>query len=175
VLAALDSPRNMYQWTADEQAAICPWAASLVGDGRPAVAAKASSLLGSCSGQYVDQLLETGEAALAAGKFTAIQLTSYRELCPVQKRGQANGPSDAQCARCRKLLGKIIEAKKVDEQTRSSALISLAYQWPDEATLKLAKRLAKGKDKSLAEHAKRTVERIEQRLSLEQKNKAKPR
>jgi hypothetical protein len=63
----------------------------------------------------------------------------------------------------------------VDEQTRSSALISLAYQWPDETTLKLSQRLAKGKDKSLAEHAKRTVERIEQRQSLEQKNRQKQR
>jgi hypothetical protein len=175
VLAALDSPRNMYQWTSTEQAAICPWAASLVNDTRAAVATKASSLLGSCTGPYIDQLLASGESALAAGKFTAAQLTSYRDLCAPSARNQPNGPSNEQCARCRKLLGQVIEAKSVDDQTRISALISLAYQWPDDTTLKLCKRLATNKDKSLAEHAKRTIERLEQRQALEQKNKPKPR
>lgn len=173
VLAALDSPRNMYSWTSAEQASICPWAASMLGDERPAIAAKAASLLGNCSGKYLDQLLENGEAALAAGKFNATQLTSYRDLCPPERRGPPTGPSQEQCARCRKLLEKVVEGKQVDEQTRSSTLIALAFQWPDEATLKLAKRLSKGKEKSLAEHATRTVERLEQRKGLEQKAKAK--
>lgn len=173
VLAALDSPRNMYAWTSAEQATICPWAASMLADQRPAVAAKAASLLGSCSGTHVDLLLENGETALAAGKFNATQLTAYRDLCPPERRDQPNGPTQEQCARCRKLLARAIEAKNVDEQTRSSALIALGYQWPDDTTLKLAKRLTKSKDKSLAEHAQRTVERLEQRKSLETKKKAK--
>lgn len=171
VLAALDSPRNMFSWTAPEQASICPWAVSMLTDSRPAIAAKAASLLGNCSGPYVDQLLANGEDSLKAGKFNTTQLTSYRELCPPVRRGQPNGPSDEQCERCRKLLEHVIEGKSVDEQTRSSALISLAYQWPDAATLKLGRRLTKSKDKSLAEHAKRTVDRLAQRQSLEGKIK----
>ena len=43
------------------------------------------------------------------------------------------------------------------------ALVALAYQWPDDKTLKLAKSLEKDADKSLADHASRTVKRIEQR------------
>ncbi len=47
------------------------------------------------------------------------------------------------------------------------ALASIAYQWPDDKTLKLAQSLLKDSDKSLAEHADRTVKRLEQRKELE--------
>ncbi len=101
VLAALESPRNMFAWTAEEQAAICPWAAGMLDDARPPVAAKAAAVLGSCSGEYVDQLLASGEKALADGRSTATELTSYRDLCAPPQPGRPNGPSAARCERCR--------------------------------------------------------------------------
>ncbi len=164
VLAALESPENMYNWTTAEQETICPWARELLNDSRPPVAAKAMGLLGNCSGSFVDKLLESGEAALKAGDFSTPQLAAFRDLCSPARRGQPNGPSEAQCQRSRKLLEKVVDSKTLPEQVRSNALISLAYQWADEETLKFAQSQSKSSNRSLAEHAQRTVERLTQRL-----------
>ncbi len=80
---------------------------------------------------------------------------------------QPGASSDKQCERNRKLLSDVVAGKKLDSQTRSMALVSLAYQWPDDKTLKLAKSLEKDADKSLAEHAGRTIKRLEQRKATE--------
>ena len=164
VLAALESPQNMYNWTPQEQAAICPWAAGFLSDARPPANAQAMALLGNCSGTFVDKLLDGGEAALKSGDLSIAQLAAFRDLCSPARRAQPNGPTEAQCKRSRKLLEALISSKTSAEQARSTALISLAYQWPDEETLKFAQAQSKNPDKSLAEHAKRTVERLTQRL-----------
>lgn len=163
-LAALESPENMFNWTAAEQEAICPWAQGLLSDNRPPVAAKALALLGNCSGAFVDKLLEGGEASLKSADFSTPQLAAFRDLCAPSRRAQPNGPSEAQCQRSRKLLEKVVDSKALSEQVRGSALISLAYQWADEETLKFAQSETKSSNKSLAEHAQRTVERLTQRL-----------
>jgi hypothetical protein len=165
--AALEAPRNMSNWDETEKAAICPWAAELLKDPRPNVATRAASLLSSCNGEFVDQLLERGEAALKGGLFNAAELGPFRDLCSAANLRQAGGVTEKQCERNRKLLGDVVALKKLDSQTRSMALVSLAYQWPDDKTLKLAQSLAKDSDKSLAEHANRTVKRLEQRKATE--------
>jgi hypothetical protein len=163
VLAALESPRNMYSWSAAEQAAICPWAASFVSDQRPAVAAKAASVLSSCNGEWVDRLIDYGEKAVAEKTLGAMQLGAYRDLCAPHHTGRETGPTAAQCKRSRALLEKAVNSTALDEQVRSAALTSLAYQWPDNGALKLARQLSKAKEKTLAEVARRTVERLERR------------
>lgn len=165
--AALEAPRNMYAWTETEKAAICPWAAGLMQDPRPNVATRAAGLLSSCSGEYVDRLLERGEQALKAGQFNAGELGPFRDLCSAANLRQAGAATDKQCQRNRELLTDAIDAKKLDSQTRSMALVALAYQWPDDKTMKLARSLEKDADKSLAEHANRTVKRLEQRAATE--------
>lgn len=166
VLSALESPRNMQAWTAEEQAAVCPWAADFLSDTRPSVASRAASILGNCGGEFVDKLLVKGEAALKEGKFTSADVSAYRELCGPKKRGQPNGPTEQQCGRARKLLEKAVETKGLDVQVRATALTTLAYQWPDDATIKLAKKLEKNPEKVLAEQATRTVQRLEQRAAM---------
>lgn len=165
--AALEAPRNMYGWTEAEKAAICPWAAALLKDPRPNVATRAAGLLSSCGGDFVDALLDRGEQALKAGRFNAGELGAFRDLCSAANLRDASAASEKQCARNRALLNDVIAVKKLDSQTRSMALASLAYQWPDDKTLKLARSLLKDADKSLAEHADRTVKRLEQRKQLE--------
>jgi hypothetical protein len=64
------------------------------------------------------------------------------------------------------LLEKVVEAKGVDQQTRGMALGSLAYQWPDEKTIQLSKRMEKSTDTGLAETARRTTQRLEQRKTM---------
>jgi hypothetical protein len=164
--AALESPQNMLNWSPDEQAAICPWATEMLVDSRPLIAAKAASLLGSCSGEFIDKLLESGERSLADNKFTSAQLGGYRDLCSPNRRGRQSTATEQQCARCRKLLEKVVDAKGVDQQTRGTALGSLAYQWPDEKTAQLAKRLEKSSDTALAETARRTTQRLEQKKAM---------
>jgi hypothetical protein len=164
--AALEAPQNMLNWSAEEQAAICPWATELLTDTRPLIASKAASLLGSCSGEFIDTLLEAGERALAENKFTSAQLGGYRDLCSPNRRGRQSSATEQQCTRCRKLLEKVVEAKGVDQQTRGMALGSLAYQWPDEKTIQLSKRMEKSTDTGLAETARRTTQRLEQRKTM---------
>jgi hypothetical protein len=164
--AAVESPQNMLAWTAEEQAAICPWATGLLTDTRPLIAGKAASLLSSCSGEFIDKLLESGERSLAANKFAVSELAGYRDLCSANRRGRQSAATEQQCARCRKLLEKVTETKSVDQQARSMALSSLAYQWPDDRTVQLAKRLEKSPEASLADAARRTLQRIEQRKAM---------
>jgi hypothetical protein len=164
VLAALESPTNMYDWTPAEQAAVCPWAASFLGDARAPVAAKAGAVLGNCGGEQVDQLIEAGEAALKAGDFSSARVGAFRDLCAPHRRARPGGASDDQCARARKLLDSVVGTKSLTDQARVTALAALAYQWPDADTLKLAKKLEKDRNQGLAESAGRTAARLEQRL-----------
>lgn len=170
--AALEAPRNMPNWDESEKAAVCPWAAELLKDPRPNVASRAAGLLSSCGGSFVDQLLDRGEKTLGLGQFNAGELGPYRELCSAATRRQPGGATEKQCERNRQLLSEVIANKKLDSQTRSMALVSLAYQWPDDKTLKLAHSLEKDADKSLAEHAGRTVKRLEQRKASEKASAA---
>lgn len=162
-LAVLEAPRNMFAWSEAEQAAICPWAATLLKDPRPAVTARAAGVLGSCTGEFVDLLLERGEKSLKAGAFKAAEISPYRELCSSASQRQPAAATAAQCERNRKLLTGVVTAKTLDSQTRSLALVSLAYQWPDDKTLTLARSLQKNADKELAERASSTVKRLEER------------
>lgn len=170
--AALEAPRNMYGWTDGEKAAICPWASDLLKDPRPNVATRAAGLLSSCNGEFVDALLARGEKSLKDGTFNAGELGAFRDLCSPANQRAATGANEKQCERNRKLVTDVVETKKLDSQTRAMALASLAYQWPDDKTLKLAKSLLKDADKSLAEHADRTVKRLEQRQATEHPEKA---
>jgi hypothetical protein len=162
-MAALESPQNMQNWTEAEQAKICPWAGELLTDSRPAIVSKASSLIGSCGGVFVDKLLEAREKTLKGGTFASADLSGLRDLCSAGRRRRPNPPTDAQCARSRKLLEKVVDTKSLDEQLRNSAFTALAYQFPDAETLKLAKRLEKGTAGPLAETARRTIQRQEQK------------
>jgi len=174
VISALDSPRNMHDWTAAEQAAICPWAMEFLDDKRPAVGSRAAMLLASCSGEYIDKLLSHGEAAFKNKSFSTTHVSAYRDLCAPHQVKQESGPSEAQCKRARKLLETVIESKALNEQARITALTSLAYQWPDEDSLKLAKKMTKAPEKNLAEQATRTAERLEQRGGGAKKDAGKP-
>jgi hypothetical protein len=170
--AALEAPRNMYQWDDSEKTAICPWAAELLKDPRQTFATRAAGLLGSCSGEFVDLLLHHGEEALKAGRFGASELGPYRDLCSAATLRQPGASSEKQCERNRKLLSSVLGSKKLESQTRSLALVSLAYQWPDDKTLRLAQSLQKDADKAVAERANATVKRLEERKASEKSRAA---
>lgn len=158
-LAAVDSPSRMPSWTDSEQNSICRWSAELLKDPRSKIAVKAASLLEQCAGQAIDELLAQREKALRGGSFRFDDLTGLRGLC-VAARQRAAGPTDAQCRRARALLEQVVESPRLDEQVRGSALASLAYQWPDQATLALAQRLQQSTPGVLHEVAHRTFQRL---------------
>jgi hypothetical protein len=165
--AALEAPNNMYGWTQTEKTILCPWANDLLKDPRPNVATRAAGLLSHCGGEFVDALLQRGEQALKGGQFNAGELSAFRDLCSAASLREEGGATTKQCERNRDLLEDVVATKKLDSQTRSMALASLAYQWPDDKTRKLAQSLLKDSDKSLAEHADRTIKRLEQRKQIE--------
>jgi hypothetical protein len=161
VLAALEAPRSMARWTEQEQAALCPWAKELLTDERPAVAAKAAGLLGSCQGEYVEALVAEGERLLKEKKLTAVHLAAFRDLCSPRRKDRNEAPSDAVCDRNRKLLEAVLADASLDARTRSVALTAIAAQWPDDKSKKLAKKYEQDKDAQLAQTAQRAIQRIE--------------
>jgi hypothetical protein len=161
-LAALASPSTMRNWTADEQAQLCPWARDLGNGDKPEIAGQALGLLSNCSGEYVDMLLARGETLAKSGKLSQAQVAPFRDVCSASRRKTPNLVSEAQCARNRKLLENVLFSKS-DARTKIMTLSAIEYQWPDEATLKLAQRFAKDGDKDMAARAEDIVKRLEKR------------
>ncbi len=162
VLAAMDAPRNMPNWTDAERAAICPWALPLLSNENNLVASKAAGLLSQCTGEFVDALLTEGEKALADKKLSKQQISAFRDLCNPMRR-RAGGATDEQCKRNRKLLEDAAKLDALDAGTRAMALSALAYQWPDPEALALAKTLAKSDKPEVAQAANQSIARIEGR------------
>jgi hypothetical protein len=167
-LSAAAAPNAMRNWTAEEEGPICGWASELLGDTRVGIATRASSLLGHCSGQYVDTLLSKGEELLKAGKLTQAQIAPFRDVCSlarrrVDKEGDAPKVSEQQCTRNRNFLEKALGSKDVDGKTKAMVLSALAYQWPDDNTKKLLKKYENDADKELAKRAQDTIKRLERR------------
>lgn len=167
-LSAAAAPNAMRNWSSDEEGQICGWAADLLGDTRVGIATRAASLLGHCSGQYVDTLLTKGEDLLKAGKLTQAQIAPFRDVCSVSRRrvdkeGDPPKISDQQCTRNRKFLEKALGSKDVDGRTKAMVLSALAYQWPDDGTKKLLKKYENDSDKELAKRAQDMTKRLERR------------
>jgi hypothetical protein len=167
-LSAAAAPNAMRNWTAEEEGPICSWAAELLGDTRVGIATRASSLLGHCSGQYIDTLLSKGEELLKAGKLSQAQIAPFRDVCSLARRrvdkdGAAPKVSEQQCTRNRNFLEKALASKDVDGKTKAMVLSALAYQWPDDTTKKLLKKYENDSDKELAKRAQDTIKRLERR------------
>ncbi len=162
-LAALDAPRNMSDWKPEEQAAICPWAKAFLSEGNEVLTSKAAQLLVRCGGEYVDAVLLDAEQALARKDLSSTRLSPLRTLCST--RGREAGSTEEQCVRSRKLHESAAKLDKLESSTRLVALSSLASQWPDAETLKLARALSVTKPKELAQSAKSIVERLTRRLA----------
>lgn len=163
-LAALEAPRNMQAWSPKDRASICPWAEKLLPEKRPMVASRAAGLLARCSGAFVDLLLDDGEASVRAGTFTLSKLAAYRDVCSASRRRKGE-VTDVQCQRNRALLTSVAKDSKAEARTRAQALSAIAYQWPDDESLRLAASLEKGQPRDLMSVAAKTSERLKKRLA----------
>lgn len=161
-LAALEAPRNMQTWSPKDRASICPWAEKLLADKRPMIGSRAAGLLARCSGNFVDILLDDGEASVRAGTFTMSKLAAHRDLCSPSRRRKGE-VTDAQCQRNRALLTSVVKDSKAESKMRAQALAAIAHQWPDEESLKLATSLEKSQPRELSSEAAKTAERLKKR------------
>jgi hypothetical protein len=175
VLAALESPRNMEDWTTEEQAAICPWIVGYLDDKRPPVSGNATAAISNCSGEYVDALLKKIEGSLDQGDFSFVHSTALRDLCRKTTATVAARASEAQCADVRTLQEKVTGTSNLPVRVRAMTLSALAQQWPDKRTLQLLRKYEKAKEPELKQAATRSIKRVEDRMSrLNPSSKKKP-
>jgi hypothetical protein len=162
-LSAIEAVQNMEKWTPEEQKVLCPWTTDFLSDKRPSVAARAATALSNCGGEFLDQILASGEKALKDGEFSSARLSGLRMLCTPSRRAQPNAPTAAQCDRTRNLLEKVIQTPKLEVSTRSSALVALTNQWNDPRTVAFVKKLQAGKDEGLTDQLKTAMRRLERK------------
>lgn len=164
VLAAVESPRNMQNWTQEEQAAICPWARTLLEDARPPVAGNAAAVLSNCAGGELDALLDRVTKVQKENQFSYLHATALRDICGDVRKGRPVPASDAQCERVRKLQTEAARDSDLEGRVRAMALSTMAHTWPDAQTLEVAKKLAKEKNVEVARSAAQIVTRLSKQL-----------
>lgn len=164
VLSAIESPRNMKNWSEAEQEAICPWAVSFLTDERSPVAGNATAALSKCAGEHLDTLLASVEKTLKEKKFSFIHSTALRDVCGSALKRSPAGASEEQCAQVRKLQEEAAKSVDVHARVRAMTLSALAYAWPDEQSLDLAQSLSSSEEPSVARAAAQAVERLTPRL-----------
>lgn len=174
VLAAIESPRNMKDWTSEEQDAICPWAAGFLDDKRAPVAGNATAVLSHCTGAHLDALLDRIDQILKAGTFSFIHSTALRDMCRKSTPASGGSGSDAQCERVRKLQESVVNSDKLQARVRAMTLTSLAHRWPDKQTMTLAKKYEKSKEVELQKAAEQSIRRLDDRLRRSTSDAKKP-
>lgn len=169
VLAAIESPRNMPNWTKEEQEAICPWARTLLDDARPPVAGNAAAVLGNCAGEDLDALLDRVAKALKENQFTYLHATALRDICGEARKARPVAASDAQCERVRKLQTDAARDTDLEGRVRAMALSTMAHTWPDVQTHDVAKKLANDESVDLARSAQQIVTRLSKQIEAQSK------
>lgn len=169
VLSAIESPRNMPDWTKEEQDAICPWARTLLDDPRPPVAGNAAAVLGNCAGEDLDMLLDRVSKVLKENQFSFLHATALRDVCGDARKSRPQAASDAQCERVRKLQADAARDSDLEGRVRAMALSTMAHTWPDAQSHDVAKKLVKDEDSELARAAQQIVTRLSAQIKAEQK------
>lgn len=170
VLAALESPRNMQNWSAEEQDAVCPWAMSFLDDQRPPVASNATALLSSCGGTHLDELLKRVEQAVVDKRYSFVHATSLREMCRGTTARSGRGASEDQCKRARVIQEKAVQSTQLPARVRALTLNGLGSRWPDKQTLQIVKKLKL----DAAPEVKQSAERLEKRIEDQLKRATEP-
>ena len=171
VLAALESPRNMQDWSAEEQDAVCPWAMSFLDDPRPPVASNATALLSSCGGPHLDELLKRVEQTVVDKRYSFVHATSLREMCRGTALKNGRGASEEQCKRARTIQEKAVQSTQLPARVRALTLNGLGSRWPDKQTLQIVKKLKL----DAAPEVKQAAERLEKRIEEQLKRVTEPR
>lgn len=113
-LAALEAPLYMTGWTEAEAKPICDFAQGLLADARPPVSKQAALVLASCSGPWIDALLQYSEKVLASKALEIKDLPPLAGVCKGNDPGKPERVTEKQCGRARKLLDSVAKSSQVD-------------------------------------------------------------
>lgn len=173
--AAFAAPRNMPDWSDEEDTTICTWAEGFISKEDKAWNAGPTWVLLRCKDRekYANMIIEEAKKRGKDGTFARPFIFAFRELCSRGFFGSGTKTSDEQCARAKKLLLIATDDEKLPEFERAMALSSIAYQWRDEESLKLMKKYTKHKNAEIAKMAKQEVEMLEKWLKKDTKKPKK--
>lgn len=161
VLSAIESPRNMTDWSDEERAAICPWAETFLEDERPAVVGNSLAVLSHCRGETLDVLLTRIEKTLRDKQFSFIHSTALRDACGPDAEQTATPAAPAQCGKVRELQERAARSKDIEPRVRAMTLANCAYDHPDKKSLALAKGLADDPAPEVSRAAEQVLRRLE--------------
>jgi len=167
ILVALTAATNMYDYTDEERASLCPWAHGLIGaDPEGAEESdlfeKAGYVLTRCGGEWIDKLLDWGEAQRKKNVFDRKYYFVYRELCHSIMKGVAKvAATPEQCERNWKFLEATANTKGIAPKFRAWALDSISYSRRDERSYKLMKKYAKSKVPEIKKVAQDALKMLE--------------
>ncbi|HRG98371.1 MAG TPA: hypothetical protein PLR99_19100 [Polyangiaceae bacterium] len=160
-VAALAAPRNMYDWTGAEKAAICPWAKGFLGDASLAIAAEAGYDAIKCKGEYVDALQDEGDKRLKNKQFDEPFAMVFREVC-FEFIGGVTGQAGAnpQCKRNYAFLERVTNDESVKPEVRGRSLWNIYYQRRDKESLALMRKYEKHKNPEISKRAKEAIQSL---------------
>jgi hypothetical protein len=160
-VAALAAPRNMYDWTGPEKAAICPWAKSFLDNASLPIAAEAGYDAIKCKGEYVDALQDEGDKRLKNKQFDEPFAMVFREIC-FEFIGGITGQAGAnpQCKRNYAFLERVTNDESVKPEVRGRSLWNIYYQRRDKESLALMRKYEKHKNPEIAKRAKEAIQSL---------------
>ncbi len=167
ILIAVSAANNMYDYTDDEKAKVCPWAHGLLGaDPEGAeesdIFEQSGYVLTRCSGEWVDKLLDWGDAQRQKNIFDRKYYFVYRELCHSVMKGVVKvGATPEQCERNWKFLEATANTKGIEAKFRAWALDSISYSRRDERSYKLMKKYRKSKVPEIKKVAETAIKMLE--------------
>ncbi len=168
ILSALTAVNKVPKYSNAEKAKLCPWAHRFLGsDSTGAKESKnfeqAGYVLTKCSGEWVDKLLDWGEAQQAKKTFDRRYYFVYRGLCHSFMKGVHKvGATPKQCNRNYSFLEKVANTDGILLKSRAMALTAISYQRRDEKSYKLMIKYAASpvpELKAAATKALKTLER----------------
>ncbi len=157
-VAALSAPVNMYEASAEEKKAICPWAQGYLGDKRAAVYQSAGRVMLWCGGPSIDALQDEGDKRLAAHQFGQDDYLLYRDVCFTPVKGLIpEAGQDKQCQRNQVFLEKAVNDDKLDSTSRGLALFAIYYQRRNAESMQIMKKYKNHADPKIKQYANQAI------------------
>lgn len=158
---AFAAPLNMYEATAAEKQAVCPWGKGYLQDARANVYQAAGRVMLWCEGPYIDALQDEGEKRLAANQFTRDDSMLFRDVCFTPIKGLIpEAGKDKQCKRNQVFLEKAVNNKKLDSLSRGLALFAIYYQRRNAESMKIMQKYKNHADPNVKKYALEAIESL---------------
>lgn len=162
---ALKAALEMYKWTAEENAVLCPWAEPFLADADLDRAADAAAIMIRCrlvdNSKYIDSLLAEGRKRVEAGTWLRPLIFPYRDVCFGGMMGEAEQPAPEVCQKTYEFLEWATNYEKLDPDMRGMALSFIYYQARNAETLKLMRKYENHPVEQVKKRALEAIESLE--------------